>query len=55
MKTAAMIAITALATRGVAVPQSHAQTRDDVGVLRLLTCQDSWMERKDDTFQHFVE
>ncbi len=48
MKTAAMIAIVALTTLGFAIPQSHAQTKDDVGVLRLLTCQDSWMEWKDD-------
>jgi hypothetical protein len=57
MKIAAMMAIAALAALGVAVPQLHAQTKDDVGVLRLLTCQDSWMEWKDDPAkrQKFVD
>ena len=45
MNTAAMFAIAALLA-GLAVPQSHAQTEDDAGVLRFLTCQDSWMEWK---------
>ena len=57
MKTAAMIATAALATLALAIPQSHAQTKHDVGVLRLLTCQDSWMEWKDDPVkqQNFVD
>ena len=57
MKTAATIATAALAVLALAIPQSHAQTNDDAGVLRLLTCQDSWMEWKDDPVkkQKFVD
>ena len=56
MKTAAMLAIAAVLA-GLAVPQSHAQNKDDAGVLRLLTCQDSWMEWKGDPIeqQKFVD
>ena len=56
MNTAAMFAIAALLA-GLAVPQTHAQTTDDAGVLRLLTCQDSWMEWKGDPIeeQKFVD
>lgn len=60
MKTATRLGLAtlaALATLGLSIPQSHSQAKDDVGILRLLTCQDSWMDWKDDPFmrQKFAE
>lgn len=46
MKTAAKVAIAALATLDWQF-HNRAQTKDNVGVLRLLTCQDSRLEWKD--------
>lgn len=43
-----MPAILAIAALSVSLPNSHAQSRDDAGVLRLLTCQDAWMDWNDD-------
>ena len=43
-----MIAMAALATLGLAHEAANAQTKGDAGVLRLLTCQDSWMDWKND-------
>ena len=56
MKTTAMIAVAALAALGLAISQAHAETKEDVGILRLLSCQDSWMDWKDDPVkkQNFV-
>ena len=48
MRTASTIAIAALVSLGLAHAPSSAQTKDDAGVLRLLTCQDSWLEWKND-------
>lgn len=48
MKTAVTLAIAAISAFGVAIPRSHAQAKDDASVLRLLTCQDSWMDWKND-------
>jgi hypothetical protein len=57
MNTATTTAVAALVTLGLAIPQSNAQTKDDAGVLRLLTCQDSWLEWKDDPVkrQKFID
>lgn len=48
MRTASTIAIAALLSLGLAHTPSTAQTKDDASVLRLLTCQDSWLEWKSD-------
>lgn len=45
MKVPALLAIAALS---MLLPNSHAQSRNDAGVLRLLTCQDAWMDWSDD-------
>lgn len=48
MKTAAMVAFVALATLGLPASQSGAEAKDDASVLRLRTCQDSWMDWEND-------
>ena len=48
MKTAAMVAFVALATLGLPASQSGAEAKDDASLLRLRTCQDSWMDWEND-------
>lgn len=51
MQTVTMIAFAALAAMSATHTSVSAQTTDDASVLRLLTCQDSWLEWKNDPAQ----
>jgi len=57
MKRLNIIVIAVLAMSGLTTAPSHAQTEDDASILRLLTCQDSWMDWKNDAVkqQKFVD
>ncbi len=57
MKLPNIVVFAALTISGLAIAPSHAQATDDASVLRLLTCQDSWMDWKNDPVkqQKFVD